>query len=172
MRLYRAKIPTIARDVIERLATDGDIEVLHENREEAEKDLVAIMEEYRRRDFQLRERIRDNMARRQIPYSQYGKVRKRVSEEMDHPTGDDVERFLARQFTESMMISRFVEEVYEEDRVIYKKIVETLKSHDVDEAEIREEARTKVKNVREGTVDYEIALQEAMKDVRKRRGLV
>ena len=172
MRLYRAKIPTIARDVIERLATDGDIEVLHENREEAEKDLVAIMEEYRRRDFQLRERIRDNMSRRQIPYSQYGKVRKRVSEEMDHPTGDDVERFLARQFTESMMISRFVEEVYEEDRVIYKKIVETLKSHDVDEAEIREEARTKVKNVREGTVDYEIALQEAMKDVRKRRGLV
>lgn len=171
MRLYRAKIPVIAHEVIESLTADEDIEVAHENKEEAEKDLVAIMEEYRRRDFELRERIRDTMARRQIPYTQYGKVRKRVSEEMEHPTGDDVERFLARQFTESMMISRFVDEVYSEDAVIYKKLIDALKSHDVDETEIREEARTKVKNVREGTVDYEIALQQAMKDVRKRRGL-
>ncbi|MFT4624856.1 MAG: hypothetical protein ACI8PZ_003519 [Myxococcota bacterium] len=69
-------------------------------------------------------------------------------------------------------MSRFIDEVYEEDAVIYKKLLESLKSHDVDENEIREEARTKVKNVREGTVDFEIALQQAMKDVRKRRGLI
>ncbi|MFT5456804.1 MAG: hypothetical protein ACI9K2_003292 [Myxococcota bacterium] len=172
MRLYRAKIPTIAHEIINRLTADGDIEVAHENREEAEKDLVAIMEEYRRRDFELRERVRESMAIRRIPYTEYGKVRKRLSDEMDHPTGDDVERFLARQFAENMMISRFIDEVYEEDAVIYKKLLESLKSHDVDENEIREEARTKVKNVREGTVDFEIALQQAMKDVRKRRGLI
>ena len=30
---------------------------------------------------------------------------------------------------------------------------------------------SKIKNVSEGTVDYEIALQDAMREVRKRRGL-
>ena len=42
---------------------------------------------------------------------------------------------------------------------------------DVEQA-IREEAASKVKNVREGTVDYEIALQNAMRDVKKRMGLI
>lgn len=172
MKLYRAKIPTIAHAVIERLASEGDIEVLPENREEAEKDLVAIMEEFRRRDMALRNRIKDEMADRRLPYDKYGMVRKQLSEETNHPLGDDVERFLARQFIENLMISPFIDEVYEEDRVLYKKALEALKEHDVDERAIREEAVEKIKNVREGTVDYELALQAAVTEVKKRRGLI
>lgn len=172
MKLYRAKIPAIAKSVFDRLIEEGDIEVLSENREEAEKDLIAIMEDYLRRDNDLRNRIKDHMADRSIPYSEYGRTRKRMSEEMNHPVGDDVERFLARQFVECLMITRFVDEVYAEDRVLYKKALESLKSFDVDEREIREEAISKIKNVQEGTVDYELALQAAVKDVKKRRGLI
>lgn len=172
MKLYRAKIPDIAKAVIEALAKDGDIEVEPENREEAEKDLVAIMEEYRRQDLDLRTRIKDHMAARRIPFDEYGRTRKRMAEEASHPIGDDVERFLARQFIENMMISPFIEEVYEDDSVLYKKALDVLRNNDVDEREIREEAMAKVKNVREGTVDYELALQSAVKDVKKRRGLI
>ena len=38
----------------------------------------------------------------------------------------------------NMMISRFVEEVYAEDKVMYRKVMAVLRSHDVDEREIRE----------------------------------
>jgi len=172
MRLYRAKIPVIAKEVIEILAESGDIEVLTENRDEAEQDLVAIMEEYRRRDMNLRDRIKDHMAARKIPYSEYGRTRKRLADEHGHPMGDDVQRFLVRQFIENLLISRFIEEVYAEDRVMYKKVMEVVTGHDVDERAIREEAVGKIKNVQEGTVDYEIALQQAVKDVKKRRGLI
>lgn len=172
MKLYRAKIPVISKAVFDRLTEDGDIEVDPENREEAEKDLTAIMEDYLRRDNDLRNRIKDFMAKRNIPYNEYGRTRKRMADEMNHPMGDDVERFLARQFVECLMITRFVDEVYEEDRVLYKKALEELKAHDVDEREIREEAVSKIKNVQEGTVDYELALQAAVKDVKKRRGLI
>ncbi len=172
MKLYRAKIPEIASEVIERLSADGDIEVLPERREEAERDLIAIMEEFRRQDFALRDRIRDYMAVRKVPYNEFGRTKKRLAEEMDHPIGDDIERFLCRQFIENMMITPNIEEVYEEDQVIHRKVMEVLRSHDVDEREIREEAVTKIKNVQEGTVDYEIALQKAVKDVKKRRGLI
>lgn len=172
MKLYRAKIPTIAKDVIERLVTEGDVEIAGEARPEAEADLVAIMEEFIRRDFDFRNRVRDEMAKRKIPFDQYGRVRSKVSEETDHPTGDDVDRFLCRQFIENLMISRFVEEVFADDEEMYPKVMEVIRGHDVDEREIRAEAADKIKNVREGTVDYEIALRDAMRDVKKRRGLL
>lgn len=172
MKLYRAKVPAIAKAVVERLVTEGDIEVRPDAREEAEKDLSAIMEEYLRRDNELREQIRDEMSAMNIPYSEYGRTRKRIAEELGHPLGDDVERFLCRQFIENLLISPSIDEVFEEDRVLYKKVMEVLKSHDVDETEIRDEAVSRIKNVQEGTVDYEIALQEQIKQVKKRRGLI
>ncbi|MCB9683962.1 MAG: DUF507 family protein [Alphaproteobacteria bacterium] len=172
MKLYRAKVPAIAKAVVERLVTEGDIEVRPDAREEAEKDLSAIMDEYLRRDNELREQIRDEMSAMNIPYSEYGRTRKRIAEELGHPLGDDVERFLCRQFIENLLISPSIDEVFEEDRVLYKKVMEVLKAHDVDEAEIRDEAVSRIKNVQEGTVDYEIALQEQIKQVKKRRGLI
>ena len=172
MKLYRAKIPAIAQQVVDRLITESCIEVRPENREEAERDLAAIMEEYLRRDGELREQIRDHMADQHIQYSEYGRTRKKIADELGHPLGDDVERFLCRQFIENMMISPHVEEVFEEDRVMYKKVMEILKENDVDENEIREEAASRIKNVQEGTVDYELQLQEQMRQVKKRRGLI
>ena len=172
MRLYSVKIPDISKAVIEELVKTSMIEVEHSNREEAELDLVAIMEEYRRRDSALRESVREHMSRRSVPYDQYGRVRGQMAEEWGHPTGDAVEKFLARQFVENFMISRFIEEVYGEDRVIYKKILEILVAHDVDERAIREEAKDKIRNIPEGTVDYEIALSGAIKEVKKRYGLI
>lgn len=172
MKLYRTKVPQIAKDVVEVLCRDEDIEVGLDNRDEAEKDLAAIMDDYLRRDQDLRNNIRDHMANRNIPYDEYGKTRKQFAEDSAHPTGEEVDKFLARQFIECLLISRFVDEVFSDDKIMFKKILVVLKSHDVDERAIRDEAVARIKNVQEGTVDYEIALQNAVKDVKKRRGLM
>ena len=42
----------------------------------------------------------------------------------------------------------------------------------MDERALRAEAKEKIANIAEGTVDYELALQAAVKDVKKRRGLI
>jgi hypothetical protein len=172
MKLYRVKIPNIAATVIEDLVNSGALEVTPENRPEAEMDLRAIMEEYQRRDFALRDEVREYMSTRSVPYDQYGKTRGRMADEWGHPTGDDVERFLARQFVENFMISNFVEEVYGEDKDLYKKILDILRAHDVDERALRAEAKEKISNLSEGTVDYEIALSKAVREVKKRHGLI
>ncbi|MCB9663381.1 MAG: DUF507 family protein [Alphaproteobacteria bacterium] len=172
MKLYRAKVPAIAEECVRRLVEDGDIELADGMKEEAQKDFEAIMDDFLRRDSALREEIRDHMSTAGIPYDRYGKIRSQLAEERDHPLGDDVERFLVRQFVENLMITPAIEEVYADDRAIYKKLMEVVKSHDVDEEEIREEARGKIKNVSEGTVDYEIAMRNAVRDVKKRRGLL
>jgi hypothetical protein len=172
MKLYRSKVAVIAAECLGKLAADGDIELESDHRADAEADLAAIMEDYLNRDNALRENIRDYMARRNLPYDQYGKVRTALAEENGHPLGDDVERYLARQFAEYLMISRWVGEVYADDKVIYKKLLGALKGHDVDEAGIRDEARSKIKNIREGTVEFEVAMEGAIREVKKRRGLI
>ncbi len=171
MKLYRARIPTIAAAVIETLSADGDIEVTAANRAEAEQDLVSIMEEYLRRDYELRDTVKERMERLGIGYDRYGKLRGQLAEEWGHPTGDEVERYLARQFVENFMISRFVDEVYTEDGLLWRKTLGLIKGHDVDERGLRDEARARIKNVREGTVEYEIAFERALREVRKHHGL-
>ncbi len=172
MKLYKVKIPVIAREVVETLANEGAIEVAMENRQEAEMDLVAIMEEYLRRDNEVREAVREHMAQFSVPYDQYGKVRTQIAERYGHPTGDEVQRFLARQIIENFMISRFVDEVFAEDKELFKRVREIIERHDVDERALRTEAQEQIRNVAEGTMDYEIAMSKAMRDVKKRHGLL
>ena len=78
MKLYRARIPAIANNVISELVNGGDIEVEPENHGEAELDLVSIMEEFLRRDFQLRERVKEQMSVANVGYDQYGKWRRQA----------------------------------------------------------------------------------------------
>ncbi|MCB9760938.1 MAG: DUF507 family protein [Alphaproteobacteria bacterium] len=172
MKLYKAKIPEIAKAVIERLCNNGDIEVAQANRPEAEQDLVSIMEEYLRRDHALRNEVKESMAEGGIGYEKFGRVRSRMAEEWNHPLGEEVEKYLARQFIENFMISRFIDEVYEEDGALWRKTVDILRSFNVDEQALRDEARSNIKNIREGTVEFEIALQRSLRDVKKRRGLL
>lgn len=172
MKLYKVKIPVIAREVVETLCNEGAIEVAMENRQEAEMDLVAIMEEYLRRDNEVREAVREHMAQFSVPYDQYGKIRTQIAERYGHPTGDEVQRFLAKQFIENFMISRFVDEVFSEDKDLFKRVREIIERHDVDERALRTEAQEQIRNVAEGTMDYEIALSKAMRDVKKRHGLL
>lgn len=171
MKLYRTRIPAIAHAAVERLCNEGDIEVDPPNRTEAEQDLVAIMEMYAKRDNDLREAVRETMERKGIPYDQYGKMRGELAEAWDHPSGDDVDRYLARQFVENFMISPFVNEVFAEDKDLYKKLLDVLKGFDVDERALRAEAEERIKNIPEGSVERQEALNRALREVRKRHGL-
>ncbi len=172
MRLYRTRIPMIANAVIERLCKDGDIDVDVEDRPEAEQDLVAIMDTFLKRDLDLRDAVKDTMSRRNIPYDRYSKVRSEIADSWGHPTGESVKKYLSRQFVENFMISNFVQEVYAEDDMLFRKILEIIRSFDVDERGLRDEAKALVKNVSEGTVDYEIAFAEALKEIKRRHGLL
>ncbi len=172
MNLYRVKIQPIAQAVIERLSRDGDIEVSEEHRTEAERDLMAIMKTFLKRDMDLREAVRDRMANHNIPYDQYGRIRGQIVESWNHPTGDSVEKYLSRQFVENFMITNFIDEVYADDDTLYRKTLNTIKEFDVDEHALREEARKQVKNATEGTVDFEIAFSQALKEVKRRHGLI
>ena len=55
---------------------------------------------------------------------------------------------------------------------MYKKMLTILRDFHVDESEIREEAMSRITNITKGTVEYEIALQGSIREVKKKRGLI
>jgi hypothetical protein len=55
---------------------------------------------------------------------------------------------------------------------MYKTTVDVLRKHEVDENSIREEAKERIKNLSEGSVEYEIAMTKAVRDVKKKYGLI
>lgn len=172
MKLYRARIPQIAHAIIERLSHDGDIEVESADRGEAGSDLIAIMESYLSRDNDLREATREMMERKNIAYDHFNKVRAEIAESWRHPSGQEVDHHLSRQFIENFMISRFVGEVYTDDGVLHKKLLNILKGFDVDESALRAEAEERIKNVKEGSVERQDALNRSLREVRKKHGLI
>ncbi len=172
MRLYRSQIPRLAEDVIGTLALDGDIVVEVAERPEAEQDIRAIMEEYLRQEHRVVQETREIMEQRQITYDQFGRIKGQVAETRGHPTGDDGIRWIVGQILENFMISKYVEEVFGEDRAMRKAIMGLFRKHLVEEADLDREVRARLKNMRPGSDKWDIEYRRMMDDVRRKRGLV
>ena len=172
MKLYRSRVEDISKKIIKDLTEGEHIEVLPENLLETEADLQAVMIEYLKRDQRLRDTVREQMVSLQIPFGEYGKTRSRIAKEWGHPLGQQVERYLAQQFVESFFVSPYVEEVFASDSTLKRVIQDILLEFHVDEDALRDEAREKIKNIPENSSEYEIRLEQALREVRIRHGLV
>lgn len=172
MRLYRSQVPRIAEDIIATFSLDGDIVVESVYREEAERDIRAIMEEYLRQESKVVQETREMMERRQITYDKFGKVKNAVADERGHKTGDDGIRYIANQILEMFMYSNHVEEVFGEDRLMRKTLMRIFRKHLIEEADLDREVRGKLKNLRPGSEKWDIEYKRVMDDVRRKRGLI
>ena len=172
MRLYRSQIPRIAEDIIATFVLDGDLIVDAGVKDEAERDLRAIMEEYLRQESKVVAETRETMEQGQITYDQFGKVKSAVADERGHKTGDDGIRYIANQMLEMFMYSNHVEEVFGEDRLMRKTLMRIFRKHLVEEADLDREVRSKIKNMRPGTEKWDIEYKRVMDDVRRKKGLV
>jgi YD repeat-containing protein len=171
MRLYRSQIPRIAEDIIGLLVLDGDILVESEDRAEAEQDVRAIMDEYLRQESRVVQETREHMEELKITYDQFGKVKSRFAERRSHPTGDDGIRWIVGQVLEGFMMSRYIAEVFGDDRAMRKVMMTIFRKHLIDEADLDREVRARLKNMRPGTERWEIEYRRVMDEVRGKRGL-
>lgn len=172
MRLYRSQIPRIAEDIIKTLMLDGDIVVEQPHREEAERDVRAILEEYLRQESKVVQETRELMERRQITYDQFGKVKSAIADEKHHKTGDDGIRYMISQILEMFMISNHVEEVFGDDRQMRRTVMAIFRRHLIEEADLDREVKDRLKNLRPGSEKWDIEYRRVMDEVRRKRGLV
>jgi hypothetical protein len=169
MKLYSAKIPSVAEELIRTLAEAGDIEV--ENAPEAQLDVEAILKEYLRMDRELSDRAKDVLEQKKLPYGQFGKVKRAMAEEREFGIGEEATAWIANQMLETFMHSAHIEEVFADDVVLRKKIRDVLKKHMMVDEELDEEVRRRIKNLAEGTQTWEIEYAKVMEQMKRKHGL-
>src|SRR5579862_7758813 len=87
MRLYSGKIPAVGTEIVRALVDAGDIEV--EDRAEAEMDVQAVLKEYIRVDREITEKAKDMLQKKNLPYEQFGKIKRALAGEKAFGLGED-----------------------------------------------------------------------------------
>lgn len=169
MRLYAAKVPVIAGELIRSLMDSGDIEV--SNKAEVELDVGAVLKEYIRVDRELTDKAKDVMEKRKLTYGQFGKIKRALAEEKEFGLGEEGLSWICNQLLETFMHSANVEEVYADDATLRKHIKDVLKKHMAVDAELDAEVRQRIKNLEEGTATWELEYNRVMDQIKQKHGL-
>ena len=169
MKLYSGKIPVIGAEVVKTLLDDGDIAVVDRN--EAELDVQAVLKEYLRLDKEITEKAKDLLSKRNLPYEQFGKVKRTLAAEKGFGLGDDALDWMTNQMIESFMQSPHIDEVFVDDAILRRKMADILKRHMMVEEELDAEVRRRIKNLEEGTSTWDIEYQKALEQIKRNRGL-
>jgi uncharacterized protein len=169
MRLYSGKIPSIASEIVKTLSDAGDIAVL--DRTEAEMDAQAVLKEYLRLDREITDKAKDTLQQRNLPYEQFGKIKRTLAHEKGFGLGEDALEWMTSQMIESFMQSPHIEEIFAEDTVLRKRMADVLKKHMLVDQELDEEVRRKIRNLEEGTATWEIEYTKVLDQLKRNRGL-
>jgi uncharacterized protein len=169
MRLYTGKIPIIGGELIKVLVEAGDIAV--SDRSEAELDVQAVLKEYLRLEREITERAKDVLQKRNLPYEQFGKVKRTLAAEKSFGLGDDGLEWITNQMIESFMQSPHIDEIFADDSTLRRRMVDILKRHMMVEEELDAEVRRRIKNLEEGTATWEVEYNKAMEQIKRNRGL-
>lgn len=172
MRLYPKVIPIIARESVQKLMQETDIEVETLRIADAEMDLAAIMREYLANEERVNQATREALERRGYDHSKFNQVKREMADVRGFKMGEDGIEYVINQMIEFLLISRNVEEVFSADNIIRVKIFQIMKKHlDVDD-QIDQEARGRLKHLQEGTTAFEIEYNKMVEQIRRARGLI
>src|SRR5438105_2904941 len=127
MRLYAGKIPVIGTELVKALTDAGDIAVT--DKQEAELDVQAVLREYLRLEREITDKAKDVLQKRNLPYEQFGKVKRALAGEKGIGLGDDGLEWMTNQMIESFMQSTHVEEIFSDDGTLRRRMADILKRH-------------------------------------------
>jgi len=169
MRLYSGKIPAVGAEMVKALIEAGDIEV--SDRAEAEMDVQAVLKEYLRLEREITDKAKDVLQKRNLPYEQFGKVKRAIAGEKAFGLGDEGLEWMTTQMIESFMQSPHIAEIFVDDAVLRKRMVDILKKHMQVDEELDEEVRRRIKNLQEGTSTWEVEYGRVLDQIKRNRGL-
>ncbi len=172
MRLYPKVIPAIAREVVQTLMQEGDIEVEPLRIADAEMDMAAIMREYLANEERVNQATREALERRGYDHSKFNQVKREMADVRGFKMGEEGIEYIIGQMLEFLLISRNVEEVFSDDPTMRKKIFTVMKKHlEIDE-EVDREARSRIKHVQEGTPAWDVEYNKVVEQIRRAKGLI
>ncbi|MFA6033053.1 MAG: DUF507 family protein [Myxococcota bacterium] len=172
MKIYLKMIPKISEEIVKTLSRDGDIIVGSESIDEAALDATAVLRSYVEEERKLLEEVKERMEARGQSPKDFPRVRDALAKERDFKLGDEGIDFVIDQIIEIFMSSPNIDEVFAEDHTMRKKIFDILKRFlDVDEG-LDRMARDRLKNLEEGTIDWDIAYEKTINQLKQNKKLI
>lgn len=169
MRLYSAKVPLIAQELVRSLTESNDLET--ESPSEVELDVQSVLKEYLRVEREITDKAKDLMEQRKLDYGQLGRLKRQLADEQDFGLGDEALNWIATQTIEGFMHSPHVDEVFADDAVLRRKIQVVLKKHMQVDDELDAEVRQRIKNLQEGTSTWDLEYSKVMEQIKQKHGL-
>ena len=172
MRLYRKIIPKIAKDVIRTLSCKELIEIENNQIEEAELDIAAIMVEYQNAEDRVSVEAKEVLSRRGMGFERYAQVKKSVADVRGLKIGADGIDYILEQILEGLFASKNIEEIFAEDHEIKKIAREIMDKYMSVSEDLDYTVRRRLKNIREGTPEWEIEYSRMVSQLRRQKGLI
>ena len=172
MRLYSAKVPSIAQEVVRALLSSKDIDLEDAGaQKEVIADVESVLRSYLETERLVDEKTRDLLQRTGRGTNEFGKVREQIAEHQGIKVGDETLDYLLDQVVAMLMHSSHVEEVYAEDVVLRRRMTPIFKKYMQADADVDTEVRAQLKHVKEGTSQWDIEYSRALEAVKRRRGI-
>ena len=169
MRLHSARVPHMAKAMVDILVSSGDVET--DNPRGVQADFEAVITQYIRDDHSVTEKARDMVAARSLPMSDLGRIKRLVAEQQGFVTGEEAMAYLLNQLIEMLMRSPNVEEVYAEDADLRRKLRGPIRKELEAEDSLDSQVRGQLKHVREGTAVWDVEYRRMLEEIKHRRGM-
>jgi hypothetical protein len=171
MALYRKIIPKIARDVIRTLCSKQAIVVDESRMSEAELDLAAVIVGHLDTEEEISREAADTLVRLGMPKDRFIQMKQRFAERRGIKIGEDGLDYLLGQLVEALFASKNIEEIFADDLELRKIIKECINKALKVSEDVEQEARTRLKNIREGTAEWDIEYPRMIAQVKRQKGL-
>ncbi|MDB4942742.1 MAG: hypothetical protein JWP97_2276 [Labilithrix sp.] len=172
MRLYNAKVPSIAQEVVRALLSSKDIDLEDAGaQKEVIADVESVLRSYLETERVVDDKTRELLTRTGRSTGEFGRLREQVAQKHGIKVGDETLDYLLDQVVEMLMHSSHVEEVYAEDVALRRRMAPIFKKNMSVDNDVDTEVRAQIKHVREGTSQWDIEYARALEGVKRRRGL-
>ena len=171
MRLYASRVSAIAEEVVEALITKELVEVSRESAPEVVLDAESVLKEYLRSDRALTEEAKDAAQERGLDYGGHQKIKRQLAKQRGFGLYEDAVGYICNQLIETFLHTRHVEEIFGEDHDLRAAIAIVVKKHMSAGDELDVEVRKRIKNLNEGTADWEIRYQQTLDRLARTRNL-
>jgi uncharacterized protein len=171
MALYRKVIPKIARDIIRTLCSKQAIVVEESRMNEAELDIAAVIVGHLDTEEEISREAAETLARLGMQKDRFMQMKQRFAERRGIKIGSDGQEYLIGQLVEALFASKNIEEIFAEDIDLRKIIQECMDKALKVSDEVEQEARSRLKNVREGTPEWDIEYPRMIAQVKRQKGL-
>ncbi|MDP7038226.1 MAG: DUF507 family protein [Myxococcota bacterium] len=171
MKIYRRVIPKIAKDVLRSLLVNKAIEITDGRRDEAELDIAGVFVEYLNNVEQLNNDTKDALVRHGFTQEMYGKVKRSLATNRKLIIDTGAQDFILERVLGALFNSENVEEIFAEDHELNKMISLSLGKYLGVDEELDREVRGRLKNLREGTAEWEIEYSNLIEQMRSQKSL-